>query len=263
MEESEQIRVKQIKHPDIADYYISKTGQVYDKDFIEKKQHLINGYYTVNISDKHYLVHRLVALTYIKHRDDNLVVNHIDSDKLNNNLENLEWITQKDNCNKHGKTTSHERRVVQMDLKGNIIAIHDSVTKAGKATNLSRTTVGKACIGTNLKGGRFTWKYENDEHNHEKDVDLTGSFKVTDYSNYHIFSDGRIYNVQRKKFLKPIPNSHGSNYITLSNSNGKQNKYIHNLVATYFIPNPNNCKYVCHIDNDKNNNNYTNLKWYN
>ena len=63
--------------------------------------------------------------------------------------------------------------------------------------------------------------------------------------------------------MKPCINAHGSNYITLSKSrNEKNNKYVHNLVATYFIENPTNSTRVRHKNNDKNNNNTNNIEWY-
>jgi len=62
--------------------------------------------------------------------------------------------------------------------------------------------------------------------------------------------------------MKDCINAHGSHYITLSKSKNKSNKYVHNLVATYFIDNPNKFKCVRHIDGNKDNNDYTNLEWY-
>jgi len=94
------------------------------------------------------------------------------------------------------------------------------------------------------------------------DVDLTNAIKVKDYENYYVFSDGRVYNSQRKSFMKDCVNANGSHYITLSSAKGKHNKYVHNLVATYFIDNPSNYKNVRHIDKNKNNNDFTNLEWY-
>ena len=40
-----------------------------------------------------------------------------------------------------------------------------------------------------------------------------------------------------------------------------QDHYIHRLVATHFVPNPNKYKYVEHIDGDLKNNNADNLRW--
>jgi hypothetical protein len=49
------------------------------------------------------------------------VVNHIDENPLNNNVNNLEWVSQKENINKCSKITSHPRRVIQLDLNENIL----------------------------------------------------------------------------------------------------------------------------------------------
>ena len=70
-----------------------------------------NGYLFVRLSKnneiKRYLVHRLVALTFIPNPNDYLEVNHIDENSLNNNVENLEWCSHKYNIN-YG--TGNERR---------------------------------------------------------------------------------------------------------------------------------------------------------
>jgi hypothetical protein len=96
-----------------------------------------------------------------------------------------------------------------------------------------------------------------------EDIIRVRKIKHPDLGNYLISRDGEIYNKQRKSFMKPCINAHGSNYITLSKSrNEKVNKYVHNLVATYFIENPNNCTRVRHKTDNKSDNNIENLEWY-
>lgn len=255
-------QTKTINHPDLKNYSISRDGKIYNSRNEEKTKTTINGYDFVKLNKKSYSVHRLVALTYIPNPNNHPVVNHIDENKLNNKVENLEWITQKENCSAHSKSISHERKVIQKDLEGNVIRIHDSVTLAGQSIGLTRHAVNKVCLGINQTAGGFKWEYENEEHKHETDVDLTNSKKIKDYENYRVFSDGKIYNEQRKSFMKDCINAHGSHYITLSKSNEKSNKYVHNLVATYYIDNPNNLKNVRHIDKNKSNNNSNNLEWF-
>ena len=88
-------------------YYIEPNGDVYSQDkittdgrFIKGQKiipYLHRGYYYVKLwknYGKNFLVHRLVALTYIPNPNNYPCVNHIDCNKQNNNLNNLEWCTQ-------------------------------------------------------------------------------------------------------------------------------------------------------------------------
>ena len=61
-----------------------------------------NGYKKVTLLSKsgergHYQVHRLVAQAFLRNPKKLEIVNHIDGDKMNNNLYNLEWTTRKGN----------------------------------------------------------------------------------------------------------------------------------------------------------------------
>lgn len=59
------------------------------------------GYKTIVLTKngirKNYTVHRLVALAYLDNNDNKKTVNHIDGNKLNNDVDNLEWCTEKEN----------------------------------------------------------------------------------------------------------------------------------------------------------------------
>lgn len=61
------------------------------------------GYYFVTLSkkgvSKKHNIHRLVAINFIPNPKNKSQVNHIDGDKLNNNICNLEWVTNKENSN--------------------------------------------------------------------------------------------------------------------------------------------------------------------
>jgi hypothetical protein len=255
------IRVRKIKHQDLTNYYISRDGIIFNNKYYEVAKTITNGYFIVKIKKKSYSVHRLVALTYLKNYNNNPVVNHIDENKLNNKVVNLEWVTQKENCNAHTKIISHEREVIQKDLEGKVIKVHNSITLAGQSIGLTRHAINKVCLGINKTAGGFKWEYKNYEYNYELNVNLTNAKEIIDFENYFIFPSGKIYNKQRKSFMKHCINAHGSHYITLSKNN-KSNKYVHNLVATYFIDNPNNLTRVKHKDNNKNNNDYNNLEWF-
>lgn len=62
-----------------------------------------NGYLRIRLWDRphkyDFFVHRLVAFMFLERVCDNMQINHKDENKQNNNVDNLEWVTPKDNCN--------------------------------------------------------------------------------------------------------------------------------------------------------------------
>lgn len=84
---------------------------------------------------------------------------------------------------------------------------------------------------------------------------------------YRISSFGRIYSRRGKRNstyreLKPYNNSFGYMQVNLMDDNGvERKKYVHRLVASVFLPNPNKLSDVNHKDGDKSNNKASNLEW--
>ena len=93
----------------MEDYEITKNGEVINKrtQHILKPQKNSKGYLRVMICGKKYFVHRLVAEKYIPNPNNYEQVNHIDGNKLNNNVDNLEWVTNKMNREHAVKTGLH------------------------------------------------------------------------------------------------------------------------------------------------------------
>ena len=75
----------------LDDYIITKRGEVINKHNNGK------GYLRVIIGKKRYFVHRLVAQKFIPNPENKLQVNHKDGNKLNNCVDNLEWVTNQEN----------------------------------------------------------------------------------------------------------------------------------------------------------------------
>ena len=78
---------------------------------------------------------------------------------------------------------------------------------------------------------------------------------------YKIYPDGRVYGKKYKIFLKPRLNNCGYYHINLSKNGIKTTHYIHKLIATHYIPNPDNLPIADHIDLDRTNNDVSNLRW--
>lgn len=116
-------------------------------------------------------VHRLVAEAFIPNPHNYPIVNHIDENPSNNDVDNLEWCTQKHNQN-HGTLPERRRqlrhkKVNQYSLDGKFIKQFQSVIEASEATGLIRTSITNACKGHARTAGGCLWRYEN-----SSDVDL-------------------------------------------------------------------------------------------
>lgn len=111
-------------------------------------------------------IHRLVAEAFIDNPNNLPCVNHLDENRSNNTITNLEWCTVIDN-NNHG--TRKEKlskisgiKVAQYDLTGKLIKIWDSLSQASQSFGTKTTSnIGRVCKG---KPGRKTyrgyiWKY--------------------------------------------------------------------------------------------------------
>lgn len=136
--------------------------QVYDKS---------SGYLLVTLCDgkgrrQNKRVHRLLMETFVPNPNNYPQINHIDGNKLNNNLSNLEWCTASHNS-KHAVTIGlcDERRKQQetpvLQLKDNIlIAEHTSLHEAGRTTGIAWQNISKVCRGLRKSAGKFQWRYK-------------------------------------------------------------------------------------------------------
>lgn len=127
------------------------------------------GYFTVGLRKngirKWFLLHRLVALAFIPNPNNYPCVNHKDENKLNNNVENLEWCTVSYN-NTYGTriervTDKTGKPVYQYDINGNFIKKHKSLASATKEVGLkSASTISLCCSGKYETAGGYKWTLE-------------------------------------------------------------------------------------------------------
>ena len=96
-----------IEIPNNPIYLINRAGEVYNTKSNRKIKPSLtssSGYYTVYVDGKNRLLHRLLAEVFIANPDNLPCINHKDGNKLNNDLNNLEWCTYSHN-NKHAYKT--------------------------------------------------------------------------------------------------------------------------------------------------------------
>ena len=125
-------------------------------------------YLSRNKHKKFFSVHRLVALHFIDNPHNYQFVNHIDEDKTNNNVTNLEWCTSKYNTN-YG--TCIQRRVakqrnrhgakrgLQYTMSLKFIKEYPSIMEAKRVTNISPRAICACCKGYQKSAYGFIWKY--------------------------------------------------------------------------------------------------------
>ena len=80
------------QHPTHKEYIVYENGDIIGKNGYKLKSYICpKGYHKVKVNKVSRLVHRLVAETYLENPNDLPQVNHIDGNKNNNNVSNLEW----------------------------------------------------------------------------------------------------------------------------------------------------------------------------
>ena len=149
----------------------------YKGKLLKKRIQKGTGYNTITLYDnnsnpKIKSVHRLVAETFIPHPNNYPVINHKDGNKLNNEVDNLEWCTISYNV-KHaykiglakvkklyGKENPKAKKVKQYDLENNFIKLWHSIIDASKELKIDSSSITAVCRNKRKTAGGYIWKYE-------------------------------------------------------------------------------------------------------
>lgn len=148
-------------------YYITEDGQCYNNKtgkFLKGQINYKTGYLTYNItlpdgSKKRISAHRYVAINYISNPLNKSEVNHKDGNKLNNNKNNLEWVTPKEN-QQHAIETALRNfdPVFCFNKEKKLVAKYKSIAEASRITNISISIISQE-LHKDIKAlsGGFYW----------------------------------------------------------------------------------------------------------
>ena len=145
-------------------YYVSNLGRYKNSygTIMDNYKVNENGYIRVNIFNKTFLLHRLIALTFFENHENKDTVNHKDGNKLNNNINNLEFATIKEqqiHKIQNGLGNNHTRKIRQYDLSGNFIKDYNSIISASKELKTSKSNIKGVLNQKRKTAAGFIWKY--------------------------------------------------------------------------------------------------------
>lgn len=161
------------------------------------------GYCVVNLrkpgTAKVCPVHVLVANAFIPNPENLPTVNHIDGDKLNNSVRNLEWASYTDN-NVHA-LHNHLRnprgnRIAQYTRDGSFVAMYSSACEAERRTGITHMNIFQCLHGRTKTAGGFVWKHVSEgqttiPQGSTSEIDTDGSASHPTYEDEDIVCAGR------------------------------------------------------------------------
>jgi hypothetical protein len=160
-------------------YEVNENGEVWSRitnRFLKPHVSSKDGYLRVVLrkDGRSYsrTIHRIVAETFLPNSDVLPCINHIDENKRNNHLSNLEWCTHQENMN-HGTAIKRARdntdyqsialknskRVKQIDNTGKVIRVWASANECMRITGFDNSSIAKCCRGIMEQAYGFRWRY--------------------------------------------------------------------------------------------------------
>ena len=156
-------------------YWISSNGRVYScNNNAIKRYTIVDGYRRIGLRknniEKKYLIHRLVALAFVKNTKPNEynIVDHIDRNRENNDKDNLRWVNNKINVNNVSEESKlnkikvlkeiKSKKVYQYNKEGNLIKEWNSAMDAERK-GFNHTCISDCCNGKRKTHKGFIWSF--------------------------------------------------------------------------------------------------------
>lgn len=142
-----------------------------------------HGYLSISLYNngisKTYTVHKIIAITFIEPISGKNFINHIDGNKINNNISNLEHVTKSENhlhaykiglqkpqrgmLGKYGKDNYGSKPISQFAINGEFIKTYEGVRDAIRKNISLGNHISEAANGKYKTAYGYVWKYVNDD----------------------------------------------------------------------------------------------------
>lgn len=138
-------KLEKIRRDKILSQRIHKTGYMITSLSKNKKR-------------KDFYTHRLVANAFIPNPEKKTYINHIDENKTNNKVENLNWCTQKENV----RFSTRTKKIEQLTIDGKHIKTWNNLYEIKDVLGYKKSHINQCCKGTREKSCGYKWRYVNE-----------------------------------------------------------------------------------------------------
>jgi hypothetical protein len=249
--------------PDIPEHYqISSLGRARSRLGVLKQIVRPDGYISVTMHVKKgkrvsFLAHRLVALAFLPNPSAKRCVNHLDKNRQNNKVTNLEWVTAKENMMHEAKDRRDKRLAVRVWKEKTLVATFDNRAAVAEYYGVTLAVINNWCCRGSGKGLRF----EVLNKLAPQFAPQVLEWRTAESDKYEVSACGLI----RSKLTKAIRRTqllNGYPSVSLQFGKKKQTVTVHRQVALAWVKQGSPSQTVVnHKDGNRLNNNFINLEW--
>ena len=257
-------------------FLVSDLGRVMNSHGNEVTKRFDNkGELSVTLKGKDFKVSRLVGLAFIQHEATDNIIEYIDGDKANCRADNLRWVEGQPN------EWENDSKPVYL-VRDGIITIASSKREASRVTGAAKSLMDRAI---NNPTSKAQTKNGYSFASNQADADMLAAWqtnplpdldceqwKPIDWINdvdptmYMVSNMGRVKNVGKYypilvSITYTIKKDRGYAQLYRLSKKDTHPVILSRLVATAFLPNPDNLPEVDHLDADHHNNKVSNLEW--